>query len=53
VSLCTNPGDKILDPFCGSGTTGVAAITMNRHFIGIEEDSTYAELARNRMAEIL
>ena len=53
VSLCTNPGDKTLDPFCGSGTTGVAAIAMNRHFIGIEEDSTHAELARKRMAEIL
>lgn len=53
LSLCTNPGDTVLDPFCGSGTTGVAAITMNRHFVGIEEDSTYVDLAGRRMAEIL
>lgn len=53
VSLCTNPGDRVLDPFCGSGTTGVAAISTNRQFVGIEEDSTYVDLARRRMAEIL
>lgn len=53
VTLCTNPGDKVLDPFCGSGTTGVAAITLGRHFVGLEQDSMYVELAKKRMAEVL
>ena len=43
------PGDLILDPFCGSGTTGVAALRLGRRFIGIEIDPTYAQLARDRI----
>ena len=41
----------ILDPFCGSGTTGVAAIKTGRRFIGIEIDPGYADIARRRIAE--
>jgi site-specific DNA-methyltransferase (adenine-specific) len=41
----------ILDPFCGSGTTGVAAIRTGRRFIGIEIDPTYADIARRRIRE--
>ena len=37
----TNPGDLILDPFCGSATTGVSSILQNRKFIGIESDENY------------
>lgn len=49
VSLFTDPGELILDPFCGSGTTGVAAIRHGRRFIGIERDETYAAVARERL----
>jgi DNA modification methylase len=50
VADFTDPGEVILDPFCGSGTTGVAAIRLGRRFIGIEKDPTYAQLARDRIA---
>ena len=45
----TNPGDLILDPFCGSGTTGVACVQTGRRFIGIELDAGYADIARARI----
>ncbi len=44
----TNPGDLILDPFCGSGTTGEASVRAGRRFIGIEIDKTWADAARVR-----
>ena len=43
----------MLDPFFGTGTTGAAAKRLGRHFIGIERDETYAELARKRIAEVV
>ena len=46
----SNPGDLVLDPFCGSGTTGVAAVALGRRFIGIDLDPTYCEIARRRIA---
>ncbi len=49
VSLFTNPDALILDPFAGSGTTGVAALRLGRRCIMIEKDATYAQLARDRM----
>ena len=45
-------GDVILDPFFGTGTTGAVAKKLQRHWIGIERDNTYAELARTRIATI-
>ena len=45
----TNPGDLILDPFMGSGTTGVAALKHRRRFVGIEMESQYVELAEKRL----
>jgi site-specific DNA-methyltransferase (adenine-specific) len=42
---------RILDPFCGSGTTGVACRLTGRPFIGVESDPTYADIARRRIAE--
>lgn len=44
-------GDTVLDPFMGSGTTGVAAFNTNRNFIGIEIDKKYFELAKKRILE--
>ena len=41
----------VLDPFCGSGTTGVACVNTNRNFIGIERDEGYYEIAKTRIEE--
>ena len=49
----TKPGDVILDPFFGSGTTGAVAKRLGRHFIGIEREKKYADVARARIAEIV
>lgn len=46
----SKPGDTVLDPFCGSGTTGAVALRYHREFVGIELNSEYAELARRRIA---
>jgi len=40
----------VLDPFAGSGTTGVACLRLGRRFIGIERDPKYIEVARERLA---
>lgn len=50
VELFTDPGEVILDPFAGSGTTGVACLRLGRRFIGIERDEKYAAIARERLA---
>lgn len=47
----SNPDDIIFDPFMGSGTTGKMALLNNRHFIGIELDSTYFSIAEQRIRE--
>jgi site-specific DNA-methyltransferase (adenine-specific) len=44
------PGGIVLDPFAGSGTTGVAAVLSGRRFIGIEREAAYAEISRKRLA---
>jgi len=51
VELISNPGDTILDPFMGSGTTGVACVQTGRNFIGIEIEPKYFEIAEKRIAE--
>jgi modification methylase len=48
----TNPGDLVLDPFFGTGTTGAAAKRLGRHFIGIERDPGYAAAARARIEAV-
>lgn len=49
VSLFTDPDDLVLDPFAGSGTTGVACLRLGRRFIGIEKNEAYAKVARERL----
>lgn len=46
----SNPGDLILDPFFGSGTTGEVARILGRRWIGVERDPDYAQIARQRIA---
>lgn len=53
IKLTTNEGDLIVDPFAGSGTTGVACINTNRRFIGFEIDSLYSDMANDRLAQTL
>lgn len=48
----TEKGDVILDPFFGSGTTGIVATELHREFIGIEINPEYVEIAKRRMKEI-
>lgn len=52
ISASTNPGDLVLDPFFGSGTTGAVAKRLNRHWIGIESNSDYGKIARDRIDSI-
>ncbi|MBC6425044.1 MAG: site-specific DNA-methyltransferase [Ekhidna sp.] len=49
IKSWTNDGDIVLDPMCGSGTTCIAALQLNRRFIGIDMSREYCELARNRI----
>ncbi len=49
---CTKPGDVVLDPFFGTGTTGAVAKKLGRRFIGIERDPDYAHAAEARIARV-
>lgn len=49
IDQCKNKPQTILDPFMGSGTTGVAAVQMGRRFIGIEREPSYFEIACKRI----
>ncbi len=48
----TKPGDTILDPFFGTGTTGAVAKRLGRHFVGIEREDSYIEAAAERILEV-
>ena len=50
VGMFTDPAETVLDPFMGSGTTGVACVKQGRKFIGIEKRPDYFELACRRIA---
>jgi modification methylase len=52
ITSSTKPGDVVLDPFFGSGTTGAVAKKLGRRFIGIERDKNYANHAERRIAAI-
>ncbi len=53
ITLFTNPGDVVLDPFMGAGTTGVACIQLGRKFIGIELNEKYYKIAKSRIEKEL
>ena len=48
----TKPGDVVLDPFFGSGTTGAVAKRLGRHFVGIEREQSYIDAASDRIASV-
>jgi DNA modification methylase len=50
IAAFTAPGDLVLDPFSGSGSTAVAAALLNRRYIGIEIEAKYVRLAEKRLA---
>ena len=52
ILSCTNPGEVILDPFLGTGTTAAVARRLGRHYVGIERDAGYAEAARARIEAV-
>lgn len=51
ILLSSDPGDVILDPFLGTGTTAVAAKALGRHFVGIDLDPEYVQIARDKIAQ--
>ncbi len=51
VALTTRPGETVLDPYMGSGTTGVACINLGRKFIGIEIEQKYFDIAARRIED--
>lgn len=52
VLMSTDPGDVVLDPFLGTGTTAVAAKTLGRHFVGIDIDSEYVKIAGDKLEQV-
>ena len=53
IKLFTQPGDVVLDPFLGSGSTAVAALTLGRHYIGVDISADYVELANSRLSKTM
>ena len=51
IDLYTFRGDIVLDPFCGSGTSCVAALRSGRHYVGYEIDPEYLRLAQERLSK--
>ena len=52
IVAATNVGDIVLDPFFGSGTTGAVSKKLGRHYVGIEQEKTYAAIAEERIAKV-
>lgn len=53
IEISSNPGDLILDPFMGSGTTAMAAINLNRRFVGFEVEDRYCDIIQSRFDAFL
>ena len=52
ITLGSRPGDVVLDPFVGSGTTCIAAKMLNRNYIGIEKEKEYYQIAIKRLKAV-
>ncbi len=52
ITASSNPGDVVLDPFFGTGTTGAVAKRLHRHWIGIEREESYIQVAEERIAAV-
>lgn len=52
IKLFTLPGDIVLDPFLGSGTTAVAAIQLSRQYVGVDINPEYIEMSHARLSEV-
>lgn len=53
ITASSNPGDVVMDPFMGSGTTGVAAKRLKRKFVGIEKEEKFFSLAQRRISGVV
>jgi len=53
ILASTKEGDLVLDPFCGSSTTGVSAVLLNRKYVGVDLEEEYLELSKKRLIEFL
>jgi site-specific DNA-methyltransferase (adenine-specific) len=53
ILATTKEGDLVLDPFCGSSTTGVAAVLLNRRYVGMDLEEEYLELSKKRLKEAI
>jgi site-specific DNA-methyltransferase (adenine-specific) len=51
IRASSNPGDCVLDPFCGSGTTGVVCARLERHFVGLDQDEEFLAIAVKRLED--
>ena len=52
IMASTKPGEWVLDPFCGSSTTGIAANLLGRRYLGIDQEEKYIEIGKNRREEL-
>jgi DNA modification methylase len=52
IRIYTPENGLVLDPFMGSGTTGVAAANVKRQFVGIDTDQHYVEIAKKRLGQV-
>lgn len=52
IMASTEQGEWVLDPFCGSSTTGIAANLLARRYLGIEQEQEFAAMSRNRREEL-
>ena len=52
IKACSNPGDIVLDPFCGSGTTCYVAKKLKRRYIGIEKEKEFFNISKRRVESI-
>lgn len=52
ILASTKPGDWIMDPFSGSGTTGIAASLLGRNYLGIEREQGFVDMAKRRREEL-